>query len=277
MPKVGVAEVYTESNGYVEIDLYDPADFDFSPIELPTVDGDWGVPYLDNPSEVDTPIEVYTSARGWQGINSTGIRPIDLFENYGFDEYSEAPSTGGAEIIPEAALGENSTLGAHFYGQSDYWSMPMYSTPLPNYPEQGTHFRYLFKLNSLSGESNQRIFFAVQQDKEQSADREHYEIQHYADGAFRIQKDVGRSDYTMATGDAVSYDTSTIYQNDLYWAHDDYTVDFYSRLSDYETGSEIQTISGDDTEGEMYLGRGIGFFTTTDSDWYLDDFKILPD
>lgn len=136
MGQIGTAEIYTQSNGWLEIDLYDPADFNFAPVEIRTANG-WGVPYLHDPSAADTPIEVYTQSNGWQGVSTTGYLVIDSFEDADLDEWVESESTGIDVTSGRSAFQGDYGLLLDADTCNRIASAPTFSPSLSDYPSPG--------------------------------------------------------------------------------------------------------------------------------------------
>lgn len=102
MAKVGETEVYT-AGGWQVVSLYDPADFDYAPVEIALGDGTWGVPYLTSPAEADTPFEIYTQSNGWMGINQAGFQTIDDYERGNLNPYCVPPASGDTPVATARA------------------------------------------------------------------------------------------------------------------------------------------------------------------------------
>lgn len=167
MSRVGTCELYTDAEGWVDVDIYDPSDFSFAPIELPTSSGVWGAPYLSDPSSATTPLEVYTSANGWMGINKAGWEYIEDFETGDLSRWytSTDPSTGANTTA--ATIGDYGVSLADEEEQSTY-AQRIYShpdegmTPLPYYPQVGDEWEYFWRPTTGSdGEGHHRVAFGV--------------------------------------------------------------------------------------------------------------------
>lgn len=143
MARVGTVELPTANMGWLEIEVYDPADFDFAPIELPTTTGAWGVPFLVSPSEADTPLEVYTTARGWQGINTVAFTLIDAFEDANLDEYLRSEAGADIDISTRAGYQGNYGLRLQSGDVEMAVSHPTYSPALDYYPQRGDKFEWV--------------------------------------------------------------------------------------------------------------------------------------
>lgn len=138
MTRLGTAELWTP-NGWIEVEVYDPATVSESPIELWTPNG-WGTPHLAAPSTADTPIEVYTPS-GWRGISSTGFELIDDFESSAMDDAWNLSEPSGLDATSSRAAYQGS-YGARFASGSfgNMLAHENYSNNLPYYPQPGDKF-----------------------------------------------------------------------------------------------------------------------------------------
>lgn len=167
MPRVGTDDLYTSADGWIEIDFYDPGDFAFEPIEMYLSSGVWGVPYLRNPAEADTPIEVYTSANGWMGVNSAGWIYIEDFETGDLSRwYTSTDPTTGANTTA-AIIGDYGVTLADEEDQSEY-TQRIYSHPnegmtaLPYYPEYNDEWEFFWQpTTGADSEGHHRVAFGV--------------------------------------------------------------------------------------------------------------------
>lgn len=168
MSRVGTCELYTDAEGWVDVDLYDPSDFNFAPIELPTSSGVWGAPYLSDPSSADTPLEVYTSANGWMGINKAGWEYIEDFETGDLSRWytSTDPSTGVNTTA--ATIGDYGVSLADEEEQSTY-AQRIYSHPnegmtsLPYYPQVTDEWEYFWEpTGAAASDGHHRVAFGVE-------------------------------------------------------------------------------------------------------------------
>lgn len=154
MGQVGTLELYTGS-GWVEIDLYDPDDFSYTPVEIHVGDG-WGAPYLGNPDTADTPIEVYTS-QGWLGMNSTGYVMMEDFEGGNLPEttWIESQDTGLEVTSGRAAFQGNYGLKLGADTCERIVSAPDFDDPLPEYPSPGETFDCFVRFDDSNALSNE--------------------------------------------------------------------------------------------------------------------------
>lgn len=148
MGKIGTTELWTQSEGWVEVDLYDPADFTFTPLELPTGSGTWGVPYVSDASNADTPIEFYTQSNGWVGVNSVGFVLIEDFEDGDLDEWVESKTTASEVSSARAAFQGNYGLNLTADTCERIVSHSSFSPSLSYYPQQGDQFELFFRWDS---------------------------------------------------------------------------------------------------------------------------------
>lgn len=82
----GELNLYTAS-GWITIDLGDPADLSYTPVEIRTPNG-WAAPRVVDPADADSPLELYT-ASGWKGIARRLRQTIDSFEDNDLSEWEQ--------------------------------------------------------------------------------------------------------------------------------------------------------------------------------------------
>lgn len=260
MGKVGVAELYTASGNWVEVDVYDPADLAFTPIELATDTG-WGAPFVTSPSSADTPLEVYTQSNGWQGINSVGYVMMDSFEDGNLDEWVESQSTGIDVTSGRAAFQGDYGLSLSADTCERIVSAPTFTPSLPEYPSPGEQWDTFVRFDT-SDSLNNDLWHKFGCQTHPTSDG--FTASDTYDG-YRAELDppnsalrIGRMD-SAATGDgtmdasssvSVSFTTDQWYRIEIDWhystASDIIVRLFESSKADW-TGTQVASVSFTDT------------------------------
>lgn len=256
----GFIEVYTQSEGWIEIELGDPADLDRPIIEVYTPSG-WAAPMLVDPADADTPIEVYTQSYGWLGVQRQLQRLIDDYERGDLSPYTDRSDTGTSAVVGRAA--RSGSYGLELSGESAVWSVP--GSGLDNYPDPSSdQFEFYFNIQS---HDQVWTFFGGTTD----ADQDRYQVEAIDDGDFRIRIDQGGSrsvlDY-LGSG-AISWSTGTWYRG-LVTPHsgDGFDVDLYGG------GNHLGNLSTNDA---TFTGPGkFGARSSNNATAYWDDAAILP-
>lgn len=158
MTKLGTLELETP-NGWLEVEVGDPDELAYTPIEVFTPNG-WGALHLVDPAEADTPLEVYTP-QGWKGVLQHVYRIIDSAEDGDIDEYTNFNN--------DFAAVQNATYAAHGDWSIEYASGQgavdgcVSLSGLPNYPSRGDRIKT--NLYSLSEANGGGFQFACQEDR----------------------------------------------------------------------------------------------------------------
>lgn len=193
MSKIGVFE-YEDTNGdYHEIDIYEPGTFTEEPVEFELTDGRWGVPFLRDPTDADTPFEVQKTDGSWLGVNSVGQVLIDDFE-YSQTTFDNNWSivTGVGDIGTQSDVGavDGDRVGYIDGGFNSGWSLPQHGF-LNAYPEPGDRFVCHVRINRRAGGMQPWILFGGTSDNTSSTgDNDLYEINF-------IEPDDGTDDWTF--------------------------------------------------------------------------------
>lgn len=170
----GILELYTQSEGWIQIELGDPADLDFTPIEVYTPNG-WAAPNVVDPSDANTPLEVYTQSRGWMGIKRELVRVIDDFESGGLSAYPDTGSTGGRAVVGRAAHSGNYGL------EQTNFDIIASTSGLDNYPGPGDTYEFYWQIPSSAYTGDGQQFWhltAVQQTGTNQDDiQDHYNLE----------------------------------------------------------------------------------------------------
>lgn len=277
MAQIGTIELAT-ANGWKEIAVYDIGTFDYEPLEVPC-DNFWGSVALVDPAEADTPLEVYTQARGWQGINTTASAEpvtIDDFEHNNLAAYyGIADTSNPPEIRQEAA--RSGTYG--FYGYSDARAMSLpsshpnhSSTVQPNqlgqYPKSGDVFEfYIYVKGYISGGTAINRFHWGKQDYEESANGYRIWLS-LNDDYWRIEKRVNGVGTTL--GDArlgSNWPTNEWLRGVVDWRGSGFTATMYR-----QNGTVVDSLSTNDT---AYTSGGIGYDNGQYAITYTDDWRMV--
>lgn len=282
MAEIGVTELYTQANGWVEVKLYSEGTFDFEPVEFPAVSGQAGYPYLTNPSNADTPIEVYTSTHGWMGINSLGILPIDDFEHNDLDTYYRIADTRSTPEIRSSAA-RSGNYG--WYGSGDTRTIslppghPNYNSTyqadfLPNYPSSGDIFEcYMYVVStSSSGNGVNRIHWGAQDYEEgnptggyrlfMALDENYWRIEYLSSsGSSTLQGDGSLPFTVWPRGEWLRFVID--------WRGTGFTVYGYR-----QDGTQFGSLT---TTHDTITSGGVGYDNGQYATSYTDDWNIIPE
>lgn len=276
MAQIGTLELATESNGWLEVPVFDRGDFDFEPIEV-RCNGQWGVLQLSDPPG-DTPLEIYTSSRGWQTITAEVAQAltIDDFEHNALDDYYGIAATSNPpEIRQEAA--RSGTYGWYGYSDARSMSLPEWhsnyesseqSKFLDNYPSSGDVFEfYIYVDGFISGGSAINRFHFGKQDYLESSNG--YRIWWtFNDDYWRIEKRVGGSGDTLQGARLGSnWPTNEWLRGVVDWRGSGFSATMYR-----ENGSQIDSLSTNDT---TYTSGGIGYDNGQYCISYTDDWQMV--
>lgn len=279
MAQIGTLEAYTESNGWIEIALYEPADLDFTPVEVHTASG-WGCPYITSTASADTPFEIYTETNGWMGLNTVGHTIIDNFDDGTLNgwrlstEENIDPTSArsawqgdyGVKIVPDKA-------DAGDYDQ--IVSMPSYSDALPHYPAPGETFDlYLRGHDGAMQYSDQRhgVMFGIQNGPSSdgfSSDAiyNHYYLVALIDengiNRFRLIREDSNSGTTIADSTDITWSDNEWYRFEVDWMDSTSNIvcTVYGVRDDGSEYAISQIESGDSTYGQggIALSANIDF------------------
>lgn len=264
MSKRGVLELQTP-NGFIEIEIGDPAVLPYSPIEVPTPSG-WAAPRLTDPADADTPLEVLT-ASGWKGIARRVFRLIDSFEDHDVDEYYTS-STNWTVVhdANKATHGEHAVESNFGAGGNDaMWS----DSGLDHYPTRGDTFKTNHRLQSDSNGAGQQ-YGCSGDGSNIFPDGYSTRLNFGNNGEFKIihQNPGGGSggEYTVATTaiDTTSYLNTEHVEIETTFGSPTITSTLYDT-----NGNSLATVSGDDSD---WQGTGFGWITTIDAATSSDQY-----
>lgn len=194
---------------------------------------------------------------------------VDDFEDGNLAEWQPDPVNFTGDYNIASSQGRDGSNALHIIDSAWPRSMPTYSTPLENYPQPGDMFEFYIKFSTVGSGSSFRFTYGKQTDNTENE----YEIQMYLDGTFRLQKDVGGSKTTVASGSQNFSYTGEWWRIRVWWQHPQKTNDHVIESSLMSGATSDATISGDDQE---HGAGGIGTFNGDGTEVYIDNITI-PD
>lgn len=284
-------ELYTASDGWIEVPVFNPSNVGFAPLEVETPNG-WGAFHLIDPSEADTPIELYTSSRGWQGINTTGYYVFDDFERGNLNPYAVNGDANNMIVSNSDLRGQyvlrlsvQDSFEASDTDDKAAYSSPNFSTTLPDYPKPGDTFSIFWRSPYLEVSSWPPFHFVF---GDQSAISEsgsptisdldeYYEL--YVENESDAYLDAVSYDTRETISDAVITLSSTEdywFEFRIKWPHSgDFTGGIYSHGGSYsENPTHLDNFFGlGDVSDYGFDKGGIGFFRDNTAEW--QDFDLL--
>lgn len=289
MAKVGEAELYTSASGWITVELYEPADLSYTPIEIYTPNG-WGVPHVTSPADADTPLEVYTETNGWMGISTLGYVIIEDFEDATLDDaWLNSDTTAVYETSARAAFQGSYGVRLEDDATELIVADPTYSSTLDYYPEPGDQFDVYVKGDSSALSQSPEIWWGIQNPPDETNDagdfttghvEDHYFVRWFMESDGDVNYNLSRDDSNtsvelddyVATAESETTDPDKWYRINVDWHYSSsgvISVDFYEYdgpTVDDETHLGFTLSASDSTYGKGGIGfRGHGVF---DADYW---------
>lgn len=150
------------------------------------------------------------------------------------------------------------------------WSHPSWGS-LDHYPQAGDHFEFVTNIQQWDGQTR---FYYGRNDTDGFTYDEHYSLQYYSDGTFRL---VDGNGYNIAETYSSGLSADTDYKFEFWWEHPDYTADHRIIVREYvgdgEYSDPVVEIQGDNDQMVRSSG-GVMKYTNSGSEYYIDDIKI---
>lgn len=143
MPVIGQLDLYTQSDGWITIDIQSrPIEVEYPVLDVFT-QGQWGqLPVVDI-ADANTPLEIYTNS-GWKGIRRKAFQEVDFFEDNDISEY-RYPG-GFSTVTSRVSRGNYALRGS---GDKSLLSLP--GDGLPYYPQEGDTIKFDINVTNTNG------------------------------------------------------------------------------------------------------------------------------
>lgn len=172
------------------------------------------------------------------GSRRTANRVIDDFERGNLNPYVRLGATGNQSVTSRAAL--EGDRGLQITGYTELYSGS--GSFLPYLPEVGTIFECHFRLANIG---SPEFWYGTVGTGQGFGN--HYQLEWFPDGAFQIRRYLDGNAKKIAWRGNVSLNAGTWYRWEIQWRVPGNTNDHVVNLFNYETGTHVARITGNDT------------------------------